>query len=57
MKKYDPNGVCPKCGDDHLKVTHVAHGKGKELDDYLQLTCQGCGYTWKEAPLDRKEED
>lgn len=63
MKPYNPDAVCPKCGNEDVYVAHVRKGHGERCDwqvgapqerDYMRRTCKRCHYEWFERPLDIK---
>jgi predicted nucleic-acid-binding Zn-ribbon protein len=63
MKPFDPNAVCPKCGNTNIATRFKPAGVpkadyvGRRFEhDTLRRVCQGCGYTWHELPLDAGEE-
>lgn len=48
MKPFSTDSRCPKCGNQHVTVEHVHNIVG----EFMARRCMGCGYDWREAPLD-----
>ena len=46
--------TCPKCGSNVKRTIKYVHYKCWE--EYMQIVCI-CGYIWKVAPLDAKEDE
>ena len=60
MRKYNPKGVCIKCGgtdissvyhEDFTKCGWSNHFEG----EHIHRHCRNCGYEWPEKPSDAKE--
>ena len=64
LKKYDQEGVCPKCGHGAIDVWFCAGGRpGKrcwddftDTQEHLHRQCRGCHYEWQEACLDANDD-
>ena len=65
MDKLGAMKKCPKCGCNVLTTTYIEPITSKMLgaysdkvlcNEYMKIKCERCGYTKKEAPLDREEE-
>lgn len=56
MKTYSAESKCDACG--HGNISRVFRGVTTEGVDrsYMWRKCLGCGYTWREAPLYRAQE-
>jgi Zn ribbon nucleic-acid-binding protein len=46
---YDVQRPCVKCGNAHIRDQHVGYFDQVE---HIRRECLGCGYAWKELPLD-----
>jgi Zn ribbon nucleic-acid-binding protein len=46
---YDAQRPCVKCGNAHIRDQHVGYF---DQVDFIRRECLGCGYAWKELPID-----
>lgn len=62
MQKYDKSSMCIKCGSQDITNVHIPrHTNGiyvctppayAQIPEHINRTCQCCGFTWWESPLD-----
>ena len=68
MKKYDPNAKCPKCGAGGVSCKSIScwgepapwvsiKTRYNRTTNTITHTCDGCGFSWDEEPLDEKEDN
>lgn len=54
--KYDQHENCAKCGYPGKTVEHKSvYEHGSVKDEWLNLTCSRCGFTWFRDCLDKEE--
>ena len=56
MQPYTVDSTCVKCGWFHEPKIKYQQGILAPFKEYLQRKCKGCGYTWREMPMDKTEE-
>lgn len=62
LKQFCYQNPCPKCGQREASVTwpvkrYLCYGRGEQVVERMERTCQRCGYTWHEKPLDAEERE
>lgn len=63
MNKYGTLKVCPKCGGNvglpryERETYRLVTGKTRVTNEWIRVTCETCGYSEDELPLDSEVED
>lgn len=65
MEQFGTHKYCKKCGSDSADIEYIPPSFFEKINgdrevteqEYMKITCRVCGYSFKERPLDYKEEN
>ena len=51
MDKYNPEALCPKCGDSNIISEYRSVDADELWEETIRRKCNRCGYEWAEEPI------